>query len=195
MASYVTVEQVEIAYGAAFSDEQAATIEQALAEAQAWIERETGVIYNVSSVTNEEHYDQMVNLYTRYRPISAVSSVTGRPAMGVSDITLTAGTDYEVRSLTAGWLYVPVAAGYDRLRVTYTAVPTAPDDYIGAIIKLALHNSQEAITGIGAGEKRVSIGDLTIERFGPSSLSGIGAVGIPSEVQRVIDGYRRIPLA
>jgi hypothetical protein len=51
---------------------------------------------------------------------ASVTSVAGRQGLGATETTLTADTDYEVRDLDSGWIWLWSPGSYDRIRVSWS---------------------------------------------------------------------------
>lgn len=124
-----------------------------LEAAEAWIDRQTGRAWAVTSpVVSELHSVYGPAVYLVNKPVTAVSAVTIRSAsVGASPTTLTAGTDYELIDATNGVLLLSgygtprdvvintEHTGYDGylLFVSYTTTTPAPADIQRASTLLA----------------------------------------------------------
>lgn len=165
---------------------------------EAWIDGRARRAWLTGSVAGEVHYEPGPNLYLRSTPVASVTSVAARGGMAdASDTTLTAGEDYEVRSLAGGHLYLPILdpaatkllpgyGAYDRITVAYVPDTGLPADIRLAATMLVCHYLRPVSEGLMPGIKRYSVGgELTVE-YADGSVAGV-----PDEVARLVAGKRR----
>jgi hypothetical protein len=93
---------------------------------------------------------------------AAGRAVGGRQRVGATEITLTADTDYEVRDLDSGWIWLWSPGSYDRIRVSYTPVATVPADVALATAELVCHWLRPTLLPGSLGAQSVQLPDLTV---------------------------------
>ena len=165
---------------------------------ETWIDRRARRAWLTGSVAAEVHYEPGPNLYLRVTPVASVTSAAARGGMSdAADTTLTAGEDYEVRSLAAGHLYLPILdpaatrlwpgyGAYDRITVAYVPDTGLPADIRLAATLAAAHYLRPISDGHQPGIKRYSVGgELTVEYADGETA------GLPAEVTGLVDGRRR----
>lgn len=139
---YTTVELVVNEMGVELTAPQLDQIADMIADAESWIDVQTGRAWIVTSPTTGELHtiDQSRLVYLNNRPVTAVSSVVARGTyVGATNRTLVANTDYELIDAAHGILMVnDPASGYDiitdrvwsdtLLTVAYTSSTPVPAD-------------------------------------------------------------------
>jgi hypothetical protein len=198
---YCTPDKVAQVAGVTLTPEQINLVDQVLIEAaEHWVEERRGQVWQTAAITDEAYFNLPgPNLYLKTTPIVSVQAVKARANLGDTETTLPA-TDYEVRDLTRGWLYIPAQGGslaggslraggadgggglpYDRIRVSYTPATTVPVHIGLATAMLVAHWLQPAMSGIVSGVQSYTVGDLSVT-FGADAIM----LGVPSEVLRMV---------
>jgi hypothetical protein len=199
---YCTPDKVAQVLGKTLTAEQVNLLDQIIIEsAEHWVEERRGQVWQVAAITDEAYYGLPgPNLYLQTTPIVSVQSVKARMGISATETTLVAGTEYEVRDLTRGWLYIPAQGGgaagdivraggagdggglpYDRIRVSYTPATTVPAHIGLATALLAAHYLQAQLSGVPPGVESYSVGDLTV-KFAADAVK----LGVPGEVLRLV---------
>lgn len=163
-----------------------------------YVKARTGRDFEVTAVASEAHYAPGPLLYLRQAPVASVSSVVARTTLTGAATTLVAGTDYELRDLTAGLLYLPALAGgvyrpgyYDRVLVSYTPTAAIPDRARLAATMLAAHWLQQATRGVTHGLRSYNVaGELSVTYQEASAQWGV-----PAEVRALLQINPRLVIA
>lgn len=137
------------------------------------------------ALTDEAYYGPFTDrLYLASVPVSAVTAVKGRTGLTATETTLVAGTDYEVRDLTAGLIHLVSPASYDRIRVTYTPVATVPAAIKQVAVELVALGLRPVLSGVTADVRRWQTPDLMVE------YATASAGGLPVHLTAILDLYR-----
>lgn len=178
-----------------------------IAEAEAWIDVETGRAWAVASpTTNELHTLTGRVVYLKNRPTVSISSVLVRPAyVGASNTTLAAGTDYELVDgpngvlLMSGflplsgypWTSGDVAMGLSNrgslLSVSYVSSTPVPGDIQRATTMLTAHWMLPRLY-----PERQGVSSFNLNQIVQTTMRG---EDIPDEVMRLIRGRESVMFA
>lgn len=181
---YCTAAEVEAFLGVTFVTAQTNQCNALIEQAESYIDGETNRGWLVGVQTAEAHFfDNSRLVFLRYVPVSSVAAITGRAALGASEITLAANVDYEVRDLEAG--LIRLMAVYDRLLVTYTPVNSVPAEIKAACVQLVANWLQPQLQPGSYGLDSYSLPDLTVNFARSHSQSAA-----PPTVQQILDRYR-----
>lgn len=162
---YAQVEEVAAFVGATFTSAQEDQAERMLEVAEAEIDAGTNRGWLVGAQANETHrWEEFRNgdLWLRYAPVSSVTAVKGRAALGEAESTLTADLDYEVIDLEAGWIRIVSPGLFDRIRVDYTPSTTVPTDIQQATAELAAAKLQSTLRPQTYGLDSLQLPDLSV---------------------------------
>lgn len=166
---YTTTEQVQAALGVPLTGEQVTQLQSLLEPAERAVDAHCRRAWLTGAITSETYFTFGRDLYLKNVPVTSVSSVAGRQGLGATELTLTADTDYEVRDLDAGWIWLWSPDSYDRIRVSYTPVATVPADVAVATAELVCHWLRPTLLPGSLGASQVQLPDLTI-RFEPDDM-------------------------
>lgn len=181
---YCAYTDVESFLNRTFTLLQQAHCANLIERAEKFIDEETGRGWLMGAQMDEIHYPASPKVFLRYAPISSVATITGRTAIGESETTLAANTDYEVRDLESGLIHLLTTA-YDRLLVDYTPVNTVPGDIKEATIELVAMWMQPHLQPGSYGLDSYSLPDLTVN-FARSHVQA----AMPPLVQQILARYR-----
>jgi hypothetical protein len=162
---YANVDEVAAFLGLTLTTEQDAQAERMLEVAEAEVDGYCNRAWLVGVQTDEAHpYSayRLGNLYLKYAPVSVVTTVKGRSALGEAEETLIEDTDYEVMSLDSGWIRLLYPASWDRIRVTYTPATTVPLDIQQATVELAANYLQSNLRPMSYGLDSLQLPDLSV---------------------------------
>jgi hypothetical protein len=182
---YCTVQNVADFLAQDFSTIQQNQCNVLIEQAEAYIDGATNRGWLVGAQTDEAFYYPPHKIFVRYAPVTSVQAVTGRTTLGQSEATLVANTDYEVRDLAGGLIYLLYPASYDRVMVDYTPVASVPADIKRACIELVSAWLQPNLQPGTYGLDSYSLPDLTV-KFARSHVQAAA----PPAVQQVLDYYR-----
>jgi hypothetical protein len=194
LKGYCSAADVADLVGLTFTSTQEAHAVRLIERAEGLIDLETDRAWLTGVLTDEAYFRaayRLGHLYLRYAPVASVATLKGRAALGETETTLVADTDYEVMDLTGGLVRLLYPASYDRLRVTYTPVATVPAlitqataELVGAWMEPTLRPADWPDTH---GLESFTLPDLSVT-FGKS---GPGAgLEFPPTVQSVLDLFR-----
>lgn len=202
--AYCTAAEVAQELGVTFTGPQTTWAGVLIPRAQAFIDRYCGRTFEASAlITDELHLIETPYLWLNRRPIASVTSVEIRStAVGATISALTAGTGYEVLSLTEGLL--SIEPGWDIVNrpdtpylgqyalVTYTPAVTVPLDITDACVQIVAARMRPLVTGEASEDvKRYSVGgELTVERF---TATEIGARAM--NALDILNSYRKLVFA
>lgn len=131
--------------------------------AEAFINNWTGRAWELAAQSLEAHYAPDYLLMLGYFPVASVSAVKGRAGLGETETDLTEGTDYEVRDLESGIVYIVSPGSYDRIRVTYTPETAVPADITLACAEIVANWMQPALRPGSYGLDSYSLPDLSVK--------------------------------
>lgn len=175
--------------------------DQLIGAAERWIEKRRGQTWQAAAIVDEEYYSVPgPNLYLRVAPILSVQAVKGRVFLGETETVLVVGTDYEVRDLDKGLIYIPAQGGgvkgdiviagldaygqgviYDRIRVSYTPAAALPEDYALAATMLVADWLQTPLGNVRQGVQKETFGDLSVTYSDPAQT-----IGVPKNIQVLV---------
>lgn len=182
---YCTYSDVESFLGLTFSVSQQTHCANLIERAEIFIDNETNRAWLVGAQTDEAHYCPGYDLYLKYAPVSSVTTITGRSSLGETEETLTVNEDYEVRSLTDGYVHLLYPGSYDRVLVDYTPVASVPGGIKQACIELAASWMQSNLSSGIYGVDSIQLPDYTV-RYARSHVQEAA----PPTVMRLLDQYR-----
>lgn len=182
---YCASADVEAYLGLTFTAAQTEQAVVLLPMAEDAVDAAMGHEYALGTQSNEAHYYPSCDLYLRHAPITSVTSVAGRRGMTDTETTLTAGTDYEVRSLPAGHLYLVSPGRFDRVRVTYVPVATVPDLVKQATILTIAAWLQPTLTPGLTGVQSYKLPDLEVVYAKGTAIGG-GNYSLPPNAREVL---------
>ncbi len=168
-----------------FTAGQMAQADLLIEQAEAYMDNQTSRGWLMGAQTDEEHYDPRHNLFLQYAPVTSVTTITGRSALGESEAALTEDVDYEVRDLTTGHVYLVTPFDYDRIQVDYTPVATVPDDLKLACVEIVAAWLRPHLNPGSFGLDSYSLPDMTV-KFSRVQSSG----PIPITAQMILDSHR-----
>ena len=125
------------------------------------------------------------DVWLKYAPVSSISAVKGRSALGETETDLVADTDYEVMDLTTGHIRLVYPLLYDRVRVTYTPVATVPADVKQAIVELVAARLMPTLAPGTYGLDSVTLPDYAV-KFSRAHVQ----TAFPPTTQKAIDRWR-----
>lgn len=181
---YCTYSDVSGFLGKTFSAGQQTQCNALIERAEIFIDGETGRGWLVGAQTNEAFFWPPNHIFLRYTPITSIEAVTGRDGLGESETTLVADTDYEVRSLENGQIYLVTPSAYDRIMVDYTPVASVPADIKQATIEIVANWMQPSLAG-SFGLDSIQLPDYSV-RFARSHVQEV----VPPFAMQVIARYR-----
>lgn len=182
---YCAYTDIEAFLGKTLTSGQQAHCVNLIERAEKFIDEETNRGWLVGAQTDEAHFYPGYDLYLKYSPVASVTAVTGRAALGETETTLVANTDYEVRSLADGYIYLLYPGNYDRVLVDYTPVNAAPADIKHACVELVASWMQPNFQPGTYGLDSIQLPDYTV-RYARSHVQEAA----PPTVQRILDRYR-----
>lgn len=182
---YCAYTDVQSFLGVTFTAAQVTLCGSLIEQAEVFIDGETNRAWAVSAQTDERFYSPGYEIYLRYAPVTTVSAVTGRTALGDSETTLTVDVDYEVRSLETGLIYLVSPRSYDRVMVDYTPSTSIPKDISRACTELVANWMQPSLNPASFGLDSYSLPDLTV-KFNRS----FNQETVPPTVRAVLERYR-----
>lgn len=181
---YCTYADVEAFLGKTFSAGQQTLCTGQIERAEVMIDQWTNRGWLVGAQTNEAFYWPPNHIFLRYAPVTSVGTITGRAQLGETEVTLVADTDYEVRSLEDGRVYLVTPSSYDRILVDYTPVASVPGDIKQACIEIVANWMQPALSG-SFGLDSISLPDYSI-KFARSHVQEV----VPPLAMTTLDRYR-----
>lgn len=183
---YTDPDKVAAYLGLTLTAPQVAAADWLTPAVEATIDERCGRAWLLGVQTDEAHWAPFGrDLYLLHPPATAVAAVKGRAGLGAAEATLTAGTDYEVRDLAAGRIWLAWPGGYDRIRVTYTPAATLPADIELAATELLGRFLQEHLRPDSYGLESVQLPDLTL-RF----ARWMTQQGLPPSVEERLEPHR-----
>lgn len=183
---YTDQDQVAAYLGLVFTPAQNLQAAALIAAAEAKIDGHCHRAWLVGAQTDEEHYAPAFGreLFVRYPPITTVNMVKGRLGFLATETTLVAATDYEVRDLKSGRIWLLRPGIYDRLRVSYTPVATVPDDVQLATTILLATFLQSALRPDMFGVESFTLPDLSVK-----FAFWVTGQGLPPPVEVLLEDY------
>ena len=102
------------------------------------------------------------------------------------------GSDYEVRDLESGRIWIRYLPDYDRIRVTYLPVNEVPADVVQATIELVAAWLQPSLSNLGglAGVQSFQLPDLSV-----TYARGTVGQAMPANVVDLLEPYRDVVTA
>lgn len=182
---YCTYSDVETFLGKTFSVAQQTQCAALIERAEVYIDNETNRAWLVGAQTDEAHYNPTCDIFLKYTPVASVTTVTGRYSLGLAEVTLTANEDYEVQSLTNGYIYLLSPGSYDRILVDYTPVASVPADIKQACIEIVANWMQPSLQPGTYGLDSIQLPDYTV-RFARSHVQE----AMPPAAKQIINLYR-----
>lgn len=179
-----------------------------IAAAESVVDRETGRAWVATSPTTDElHVVDSAFVYLKNRPVTAVTSVKARRGyVGSPDVTLIAGTDYELMSAERGLLNVAYggsirgdvvrndSAGYGGhlLKITYTHATPVDSEIQKITTELVAAWMRRRMGGADtAGLKSYRLPDLSVE-YQDDASSGDE---VPADLLRRMRAFDRVLFA
>ena len=162
--AYTTALLVDAHLGGSLTSDLLERAHALIPAAEAYVNDWCGRSFGLGVQTNEAHYRPFGHdLYLLAAPVTSVASVAGRSGFGATEETLTVDTDYEVRDLTTGRLWLWAPGSFDRIRVTYTPNATIPASIALATTELVALALQAAQQPDAYGLRRYRLPDLEVE--------------------------------
>jgi hypothetical protein len=201
---YTSVELVADEVGDALTDELVPHCNTLIAQAEAYIDRFTGRAWLVSSpITDELHTVVGPYLYLRSAPVTAITAFKVRVgAVGAPDITLVAGSQYELINPTNGIVLVNATYpfGYDVVvntteyagyiaKISYTAATPVPGDIERAATLLVAQWLTSRLNTDMRGVKSYAVGSS-----GDTLNLTFQDANVPTDVMQILQGRRRMVL-
>ncbi len=201
---YATTDDVAAFLGVTLTAPQVAQAAATIARAETWIDQATNRTFLSGPVIDETffapyHIDPPTvstnyaagwvpmgaNLLLARTPVQSVEVVTGVPYLNVTPIVLIRDLEWEIRDLATGTVRLIVPTAYYQTRVSYTPVNACPADITQATIMLAAtwlipHLNPEAW----------QVDSFRLPDLEVRYAKGSNALGVPPEVQDVVDSYR-----
>lgn len=156
------------------------------------IDEHTNRGWQVGEQNGEQHRwpeFRLGNLYLRYTPVASIEEIRGRFTLGVDEVALVDGQDYEVVSLDDGLIRLITPTAYDQVSVDYTPVDVVPAPIRDACAEWVAARMQPMLRD-SYGLDSYSLPDLTV-KFSRSMMGD----GMPTSVKNVLDRYRHWSLA
>lgn len=180
-----------------------------IAQAEDYIDRYTGRAWAVvSPVVDELHTVTGPYLYLKHAPVTTITSLRVRVgAVGATETTLTAGTEYELIDPVHGIMLINAGypfgfdvvvntteyAGYI-LRVSYTTTTPVPGDIErAATLLVANWFGSRGSVAMAAGIKSYSVGTDLAVTFRDDTAAGTRAV--PSVITEILNRHRAVLMA
>ena len=185
---YCSAADVADFLGLAFTSAQEVLASRLIEEAEPTVDLATARAWLTGARTDEAYYRasfRLGNLYLRYAPVDSVATVKARAGMGSTETTLVADTDYEVRDLSDGLIWLVYPGSYDRIRVTYTPTATVPGPITKATAELVGAWMQPSLRPETYGLASYSLPDLSVQ-----FAREMADRSIPATVQSILDLYR-----
>lgn len=154
-------------------------------QAEAMINGVTGRAFMMAAQTDEAFYYPRALVYLAYAPVTSVTAITGRAVWTETDAALTLGTDYEVRSLTDGLIWLAEPDSWQRILVDYTPVATCPADISLACTEIVANWMQASLQPGSFGLDSYSLPDLTV-KFARSHAQS----ALPPNAAAILERYR-----
>lgn len=160
---YCEATDVAAQLGLSFTGAQHVQCASLIERAEAYLDSQTNRSWLVGEQTQEAHFSPAELLLLEFFPVSSVTAVYGRSALGEDETTLTADVDYEVRDLDAGIIRLVTPGDYDRIRVTYTPSSAVPADVKMATVELVAAWMQPSLRPGTWGVDSYQLPDLSVK--------------------------------
>ena len=186
--AYCTVSDVADFLGVSLTSAQEVQAARLIESVTVLIDEELLRGFLVGVQTGEEHYQSEYAsgmLYLIYAPVTSISQIRGRAALGSDDTVLVEDTDYEIISLVSGSIRLVNPGAYDRLSVDYTPVNTVPAPIRDATVEWAASRLMPTLRMDSYGPESYSLPDISV-KFSRSIMGD----GMPPNVKKTLDHYR-----
>ena len=186
--AYCTVSDVADFLGVSLTSAQEVQAARLIESVTVLIDEELLRGFLVGVQTGEEHYQSEYAsgmLYLIYAPVTSISQIRGRAALGSDDTVLVEDTDYEIISLVSGSIRLVNPGAYDRLSVDYTPVNTVPAPIRDATVEWAASRLMPTLRMDSYGLESYSLPDISV-KFSRSIMGD----GMPPNVKKTLDHYR-----
>lgn len=182
---YCTYSDVAAFLGLTFTSAQQTQCSALIEMTELDIDRYTNRAWLTGVQTNERFYWPEYELWLRYAPVTTLTSITGRTALGEDEDALTVDEDFEVLSLEYGLVRLISPGSYDRVLVTYTPTASTPGPIKKACIEWVATQLQSTLRVNTFGLDSYSLPDLSV-KFARSHVQE----AMPPSVQQTLDLYR-----
>ncbi len=179
---YTTIAEVAAYLGLTLSAAQEAEATSLILKAEAHVDRKTGRVWKVATVTAEQHDLEGPSVFLRTVPVSSITSIVGTLDSSPLETALTADVDYWLLDPVAGELHVECWKSYDRIEVTYASNSSIPEELGLAATMLVAHWLTPALMPDSFGVEQMQAGSDLSVKFRPST--------VPFTVQDIIKRYR-----
>ncbi|KRT76712.1 MAG: hypothetical protein XU14_C0033G0010 [Armatimonadetes bacterium CSP1-3] len=186
--AYCTVSDVADFLGVSLTSAQEVQAARLIESVTVLIDEELLRGFLVGVQTGEEHYQSEYAsgmLYLIYAPVTSISQIRGRAALGSDDTVLVEDTDYEIISLVSGSIRLVNPGAYDRVSVDYTPVNTVPTPIRDATVEWVASRLMPTLRMDSYGLESYSLPDISV-KFSRSIMGD----GMPPNVKKTLDHYR-----
>ena len=186
--AYCTVSDMADFLGVSLTSAQEVQAARLIESVTVLIDEELLRGFLVGVQTGEEHYQSEYAsgmLYLIYAPVTSISQIRGRAALGSDDTVLVEDTDYEIISLVSGSIRLVNPGAYDRVSVDYTPVNTVPTPIRDATVEWTASRLMPTLRMDSYGLESYSLPDISV-KFSRSIMGD----GMPPNVKKTLDHYR-----